>query len=137
MGCESATITNRGCASTLREHNYTSCERKRKTQTTPCADKCVEKKKETPCADPCASPCKSQMSGYCMNGSVGALIVWFFLIFIVTWLLLYALKPQFVINKETGEIDYGKVLLAAAVVALIIIIIIWLIKVAIMGGYSC
>lgn len=65
---------------------------------------------------------------YGMGGAVGALIVWFFIIFIAAWFLLFALKPTVVNKKDCDEVDTGKVLLAAAIIALVIIIIIWVIK---------
>ncbi len=75
-----------------------------------------------------AGAAKAQTKGYGMTSGVGALIIWFILIFIVTWLLLYGIKPDIVKNKDTGEVDMGKLLLATFVITLIIIIIIWLIK---------
>lgn len=71
---------------------------------------------------------KTQMNGYGMTSGVGALIVWFIIIFIITWLILYGVKPDIVMNKDTNQVDIGKLILSAVVISLIIIIIIWLIK---------
>lgn len=68
------------------------------------------------------------MKGYGMTSGVGALIVWFVIIFIITWLILYGVKPDIVMNKDTNQVDIGKLILSAVVISLIIIIIIWLIK---------
>lgn len=65
---------------------------------------------------------------YGMAGSVGALIVWFVVVFILAWLVLYALKPSIVMKRGGREVDTGKVLLGAAIIALVVIIITWLIK---------
>ena len=67
-------------------------------------------------------------SNHGMGGAVGSLIVWFFVIFVASWLVLYALKPSILLKKDSREIDTGKVLLAAAIISLVIIILIWLIK---------
>ena len=68
------------------------------------------------------------MKGYGMTSGVGALIIWFIVIFIIVWLLLYGIKPNMVMNTTTGEIDIGKLLLWTFVISLFLIIIIWLIK---------
>lgn len=69
-----------------------------------------------------------KQSSYGMSGGVGALIIWFFVIFIVTWLVLYALKPSLVMKPNGKEVDTGRVLLGAAIISLVIIIIVWLFK---------
>jgi len=89
-----------------------------------------------PCANPSTSSTdekskaasENQMKGYGMTSGVGALIIWFIVIFIIVWLLLYGIKPNMVMNTTTGEIDIGKLLLWTFVISLFLIIIIWLIK---------
>lgn len=78
-------------------------------------------------------PCESKMYqhkhdgawkyGYCVN-----YIFWFFIIAIITWFILFILKPSFIQTKDvngnvTGDINNGKLLVTAIIVAIIIIII--------------
>lgn len=112
-----------------------------------------ETKTPLACSDSCAP---AHVKNYDMTNGVGALIVWFLIIFIITWLVLYSLKPSFVLKDcyhghkgkyhdssssscadgkhgkhgkhHDKELDTGKSILAAAIIALIIIIVIWLIK---------
>lgn len=89
----------------------------------------------TGCA-PCDKPKKSCNSerdydgykGYSMSNSVGALIVWFFIIFVVTVLALYALTPTFVLKKNSFEVDNGKAILTAFIISLFIVLLIFLVK---------
>lgn len=108
----------------------------------PCAkeDPCAKKDpcaKEDPCAkkdpcakDPCAKdPCAPKASyGW---GWLGALILWFIIFTVLFWLIYYSLKPTFVLQNDSNQVDTAKVLLAAVISALILVIIIWLIKAAI------
>jgi len=59
---------------------------------------------------------------------LGMFILWFIIIAVVTWLVIFSLKPSWVLNPGTTEVNTGKVLLASIIIALIIVIIIWLIK---------
>ena len=63
----------------------------------------------------------------------GAFILWFIIIAVIVWLILYSLKPGWVLNPD-GTVNGGKVLVSAIIIALIIIFIIWLIKAIAMGG---
>jgi len=70
---------------------------------------------------------------YNMTSGWGALILWFIIIAVITWFILYSLRPTWVQRKDsngqpTGAIDAGRVLLASIVIALIIVIIVWLIR---------
>lgn len=64
---------------------------------------------------------------YSGNG-IGMLAVWFFILFVATWLGLFALKPSFVLKPGTNEVDTGKILLCSAVAAILAVILIWFIK---------
>src|SRR5436853_437542 len=65
---------------------------------------------------------------------LGALILWFIIFTVLFWLIFYSLKPPFVLQSDSNQVDTAKVLLAAVIAALILVIIIWLIKVAV-GRY--
>jgi len=103
----------------------------------PCPPKCVD-----PC-DPCAG------SGW--GGHLGALFVWWLIIFAITWFVLYLLKPTWVLkdgghpyphpHEEGAEghpkppapgrepcVDNGKVLLWALVISFLIVLLVWLFK---------
>lgn len=60
-------------------------------------------------------------------------LVWFFIIAIIVWFILYATKPTWVQTtnergEHTGQVDNGKVLVAAIVIALIILLIFWIFR---------
>ena len=130
-----SSTTPRGSLSTLRVGNYSQADSAKSMSPAQSPDVSVYQKTDivsVPAANSMPYQAgvaeQSQNSSYGMGGGVGALIVWFFIIFVVSWLVLYALKPSFVLKKGTREIDTGKVLLSAAIISLIIIILIWLIK---------
>ena len=82
-----------------------------------------------PCPDPC-----DNARGYGMNygwGWLGALILWFIIFTVLFWLIFYSLKPAFVLQRDSNQVDTSKVLLAAVIAALIMVVIIWLIKAAV------
>lgn len=97
--------------------------------TTPAGASCAPK---TPCPkkcdDPCAKDARSQDAGW---GWLGALILWFIVFTVLFWLIYYSLKPSFVLQSGTNQVDTAKVLLAAVISSLILVIVIWLIKVAV------
>ena len=68
-------------------------------------------------------------------GWLGALLLWFIVFIVLFWLIYYSLKPSFVLQTGSNQVDTAKVLLAAVISALILIIIIWLIKVAVTRRY--
>jgi cell division protein FtsX len=59
------------------------------------------------------------------------LILWFIIFIVLFWLIFYSLKPAFVLQSDSNQVDTAKVLLAAVIAALILVIAVWLIKVAI------
>jgi hypothetical protein len=79
------------------------------------------------CKDEC-DPCKDTSSyGW---GWLGALVLWFIIFTVLFWLIYYSLKPSFVLQTDSNQVDTAKVLLAAVISAIILVIIIWLIKAA-------
>lgn len=64
---------------------------------------------------------------------VGMFILWFIILTVITWLFIFSLKPSWVVNSVTGEVDTSKVLFASLIIALVIVIIIWLIRALIRG----
>jgi H+/Cl- antiporter ClcA len=56
-------------------------------------------------------------------------LLWFIIFAVIAWLVLYSLKPQFVLKGDgSGEVDFGKVLLWSVVIGLIGIFICWLVR---------
>lgn len=91
---------------------------------------CPPKREECPkkeCPKPC-DPCAPAGYGW---GWLGALILWFIIFTVLFWLIFYSLKPSFVLQADSNQVDTAKVLLAAVIAALILVIIIWLIKAAV------
>jgi len=68
-------------------------------------------------------------------GWLGALILWFVVFTVLFWLIFYSLKPAFVLQNNSNQVDTAKVLLAAVIASLILVVIIWLIKAAISRRY--
>jgi outer membrane biosynthesis protein TonB len=95
---------------------------------------CPPKPVECPpkkCEDPCA-PVTTTGYGW---GWLGALILWFIIFTVLFWLIFYSLKPSFVLQTDSNQVDTAKVLLAAVIAALILVIVIWLIKAAVSRRY--
>lgn len=90
------------------------------TKTDPCA-------KEAVC-EPCAKPNQYENSSWAW---LGGLVLWFIIFTVLFWLIFYSLRPSFVLQSDSNQVDTAKVLLAAVIAALILVIVIWLIKVAI------
>lgn len=67
---------------------------------------------------------------------VGAFFLWFIIIAIVFWLIYFSIKPSWALRPNTGEIDTGKILLAAIITSLVIVVIVWLIKCSFMSCYK-
>lgn len=90
-------------------------------------DPCVK----DPCIkDPCIKdPCAVKSEGHGWRW-LGALILWFIVFTVLFWLIFYSLKPSFVLQNDSNQVDTGKVLLASVIAAIILVIIIWLIKTA-------
>jgi hypothetical protein len=94
-----------------------------KMQCTPapkCAPKCAPKKAH------CDDPCK----GYDWSW-LGYIVLWFIAFTVIFYLIFYSLKPGFVLQSGTNQVDTAKVLLAAIIAAILLIIIVWLIKFAV------
>lgn len=98
--------------------------------------KCISKIPECPEKTvECPKPCNDPMASYGW-GWLGALILWFIIFTVLFWLIFYSLKPAFVLQADSNQVDTAKVLLAAVIAALILVIIIWLIKAAVNRRYS-
>ena len=67
--------------------------------------------------------------------SLGALLLWFVIFTVLFWLIYYSLKPSFVLQNNSDQVDTAKVLLASVISALILVIIVWLIRLAIGKRY--
>jgi hypothetical protein len=100
-----------------------------KPQCTPPPSPCKKPEPVSPCDDPCA-----KKAGYGW-GWLGALVLWFIIFTVIFWLIFYSLKPSFVLQSGSNQVDTAKVLLAAVIAALILVVIIWLIKAAIGRRY--
>lgn len=61
-------------------------------------------------------------SGQKQQGHAIAYVLWFIIVFLLTWIILYAFGPQFVITND--EIDQSKVILWSVVIALIVVAIV-------------
>lgn len=97
--------------------------------------------------DPCKKPCDTKPISKCDDpcksgrdmgwgwGWLGALILWFIVFTVLFWLIYYSLKPSFVLQTDSNQVDTAKVLLAAVISAIILVIIIWLIKLAVTRQY--
>ncbi len=62
-------------------------------------------------------------------GGFGVYLLWFIVIAVLIWLILYSLRPQWVlVDDEPTRVDSGRLLLAALVIAFIIVVIIWAVR---------
>lgn len=59
---------------------------------------------------------------------MGYYILWFVVFVVLFWLILYSLKPPFVLQSGSNQVDTAKVLLASVAGALILILLVWLIS---------
>lgn len=71
-------------------------------------------------------PCKRNVWSW-----IGALILWFIIFTVLFWLIFYSLKPSFVLQNDSNQVDTAKVLLAAIVSSIILVLVIWLINAAV------
>lgn len=62
-------------------------------------------------------------------GWLVSLFIWFVLFTVLFWLIFFSLKPAFVLQNESSNVDTARVLLAAVISASVLVITIWLIKV--------
>jgi hypothetical protein len=91
--------------------------------------------KEEPCIDKCGNlvvPTDGRGGelGY-EWGWFGALILWFIIFTVLFWLIYYSLKPPFVLQNDSNQVDTAKVLFYAVISAAILVFIVWLIKFAV------
>jgi hypothetical protein len=111
-----------------------------------CHDPCPETLVAT-CNDPCPEVCPEvdpcpKISKECKASNVsgwswlGALILWFIIFTVLFWLIFYSLKPSFVLQTDSNQVDTAKVLLSAVIAAIILVFIIWLIKAVISRRYA-
>lgn len=61
-------------------------------------------------------------TGQKSRGHAIAYVLWFIIVFLLTWIILYAFSPEFVITND--EIDQSKVILWSIVIALIVVAIV-------------
>lgn len=87
-----------------------------------------------PCPPPCppAQPvcppkCEEPKSDNGCWGWLGQVLFWFIILTVLFWLIYYSLKPSWVLQSGTNQVDTAKVLLAAVVTAVILVIIGWII----------
>lgn len=63
------------------------------------------------------------------HGGFGVYLLWFIVIAVLIWLILYSLRPTWVVvEDDPTRVDSGRLLLAALIVAFIIVIIIWAVR---------
>ena len=68
-------------------------------------------------------------SGYKQGGSNWVTgLIWFIILVVIIWLILYSIKPSWVLVPGTQNVDSGKLLFGSIIVAIIVLIIIWVIK---------
>lgn len=69
------------------------------------------------------------MDGHCWSngwGWLAMLLLWFIVVTIFAWLIFYSLRPSYVKNPDTGELDTSRLLLASVIVGVIFIVVAWL-----------
>lgn len=73
-------------------------------------------------------------------GGMGwGLLVWFFILFLLAWFVLWAVRPESAQKKDskgyaTGEVDGGKILVGALLIALIVIFVVAIVFWAVAGS---
>ena len=91
-------------------------------------------KYEEECKPACA-PKAACNNNYAYNpwgwGWLGSIILWSIIFTVLFWLIFYSLKPAFVLQTDSNQVDTAKVLLSAVIAALILVGFIMLIKFAI------
>jgi hypothetical protein len=102
-----------------------------------CPKPCEQPKPACPHSPPCASKsCSKPCSNTLVMGEsytytwtwFGWIILWFIVFTIIFWLIYYSLRPSFVLDPDSNEVDTGKVLLASVISAIILEVIIYLVK---------
>ncbi len=106
-----------------------------------CPVECPVQKPECPVECPVQkSECSRVECNPCVTdgyrwGWFGALVLWFIVFTILFWLIYYSLKPSFVLQTDSNQVDTSKVLLYSLISALILVLLIWLIKLAVNRYY--
>lgn len=59
-------------------------------------------------------------------GWLAMLVLWFIVVTIFAWLIFYSLRPSYVKNPDTGELDTSRLLLASVIVGVVFIVVVWL-----------
>lgn len=67
--------------------------------------------------------------------NIGSLLLWFFIVAVIAWFILYTMKPEAIQKRNaagvaTGEVDWGRLLIASIIIALVVVLFIWLIRAA-------
>ena len=84
-----------------------------------------------PCANTVAvcNPCGNTVAYDAWGWSwLGSIILWTIIFVVLFWLIFYSLKPAFVLQTDSNQVDTAKVLLAAVIAALLLVAAILLIK---------
>ena len=84
-----------------------------------------------PAYKPACAPKTACNNNYAWGAQVGSIILWSIIFTVLFWLIFYSLKPAFVLQTDSNQVDTAKVLLAAVIAALILVGLIVLIKFAI------
>lgn len=58
----------------------------------------------------------------------GTMLLWFIVFIVLFWLVFYSVKPSFVLQDNSNQVDITKVLISSIIAALILIVVVWLIK---------
>jgi hypothetical protein len=90
-----------------------------------CGTKCAPKVVACDPCDPCSTTPAYGAWGW---GWLGSIILWGIIFTVLFWLIFYSLKPPFVLQTDSNQVDTAKVLLAAVIAAIILVAIILLIK---------
>ncbi len=108
----------------MSDHVHITCNQN-ECITTPCDDDRCEKPVLSSCDK---DKCKSIGYGW---GRIATIVLWFIIITILFWLIFYSLKPTFVLENGSNQVDTSKVLLAAIIATIIVMVLIWVIELAI------
>lgn len=68
------------------------------------------------------------MKGFpAMGNNVTNFLVWILIVGIIVYLILYTLKPSWILNPNSNDVDTSKLWLATIGISLLILLLIWLI----------
>lgn len=72
---------------------------------------------------------EDHMSNKHWHSGFGVYLLWFIVIAVLIWLILYSLRPTWVVvDDDPAKVDSGRLLLAALIISFIIVIIIWAVR---------